>query len=229
MRIKVNESIKETIKEAIVSGKLDLLDIPEMGPLLKNYVEDIEHLNDIIRKSENREGIKYLPGPITALVEVKDRVSIVALLSALQSCVLEVPDIWIEKADEMNKTNLFLEIMKEMAKEKGPKKLTNKMIMENDVIEMIKEEVRAQIQPLIDVLDKLAEKQDPVKIASETKKSEELKKQENTQETKIGRFTMSEIRAVRDARKAQENSHIHSVIRGLDVEQTATKIRGLKK
>jgi hypothetical protein len=103
------------------------------------------------------------------------------------------------------------------------------MIMENDVIEMIKEEVRAQIQPLIDVLDKLAEKQAPVKIASETKESEELKKQENTQETKIGRFTMSEIRAVRDARKAQENSHIHSVIRGLDVEQTATKIRGLKK
>ncbi|HPQ29054.1 MAG TPA: hypothetical protein PLQ82_11305 [Desulfobacteraceae bacterium] len=121
MRVKVNESIKETIKEAIVSGKLDLLDIPEMGPLLKNYVEDIEHLNDIIRKSDNRKGIKYLPGPITALVEVKDRVSIVALLSALQSGVLEVPDIWIEKADEMNKTNLFLEIMKEVAKEKGPK------------------------------------------------------------------------------------------------------------
>ena len=121
MRIKVNESIKETIKEAIVSGKLDLLDIPEMGPLLKNYVEEIEHLNDIIRKSDNREGIKYLPGPITALVEVKDRVSIVALLSALQSGVLEVPDIWIEKANEMNKSNLFLEIMKEMAKENGPK------------------------------------------------------------------------------------------------------------
>lgn len=103
------------------------------------------------------------------------------------------------------------------------------MIMENDVIEMIKEEVRAQIQPLIDVLDKLAEKQDPVKIASETKKSEELKKQENTQETKIGRFTMSEVRTLRDTRKAQEKSHIQPAIRGLDREQISTTIKGLKK
>lgn len=118
MKVIVNESIKETIKEAIVSGQLDLLAIPEMEPLLKNYVDGVECLNDIVRKSDNRKGKTYLPDPITAPVEVKDRVSLVALLSALQSGILEVPAIWIDKANEMNKTNLFLEIMKEVAKEK---------------------------------------------------------------------------------------------------------------
>jgi hypothetical protein len=119
MRVKVNESIKETIKEAIVSGKLDLLAIPEMEPLLKNYVDGVECLNDIVRKSDNRKGKTYLPDPITAPVEVKDRVSLVALLSALQSGILEVPAIWIDQAIGMNKTNLFLEIMKAASEKKG--------------------------------------------------------------------------------------------------------------
>ena len=121
MRIKVNESIKETIKEAIVSGQLDLLTIPEMEPLLKNYVDGMGCLNDIVSKSDNRKGRTYLPDPITAPVEVKDRVSLVALLSALQSGILEVPTIWIEKANEMNKTDLFLEIMKAASEKKGGK------------------------------------------------------------------------------------------------------------
>ncbi len=119
MKVKVNESIKEVIKKAIISGMLDLLTIPEMEPFLKNYVDGVECLNDIVRKSHNRDGKTYVPEQIIAPVEVKDRASMVALLGALQSGILEIPQAWIDRANEMNKTDLFLEIMKAASEKKG--------------------------------------------------------------------------------------------------------------
>ncbi len=103
------------------------------------------------------------------------------------------------------------------------------MIMEKDVIEMIKEAIQVQVQPLIDRLDQLAEGQDAIKIAQEIQNPPEPKEPKVPQDSKIGRFPMSEVRTLRDTRKAQEKSHIQTAIRGLDGEQTSTTIKGLKK
>ena len=103
------------------------------------------------------------------------------------------------------------------------------MIMEKDVIEMIKEAIQVQVQPLIDRLDQLAEGQDAIKIAQEIQNPPEPKEPKVPQDSKIGRFPMSEVRTLRDARKTQEKSHIQTAMRGLDGEQSSTTIKGLKK
>ncbi len=89
------------------------------------------------------------------------------------------------------------------------------MIMEKDVIEMIKEAVQAEVQPIIDRLDKLSEGQNAIKIAQEIQNPPEPKEPKVTQDSKIGRFQMSEVRTLRDTRKAEEKSHIQAAIRGL--------------
>ncbi|MGB4013648.1 MAG: hypothetical protein WBK97_05735 [Bacteroidales bacterium] len=119
MKVTVNESIKKAIKKAIATGMLDLLTIPDMEQFLKNYVDGVENMNDIVSKSYKREGKVYKPEQITAPVEVKDRGSLIALIGALKRGVLEIPQAWIDKARELNEVNLFLEIMKKADNKSG--------------------------------------------------------------------------------------------------------------
>lgn len=115
MRAKINKAI---LKEALITGQLDLLEIPEMEPLLKDYVHGMECFNDIVRVSHEREGKPYTPSPITAVISVTDRDSKIALLRALQSGTLEIPAAWIAEAEDINKTNIFIEVMKEVGQRK---------------------------------------------------------------------------------------------------------------
>ena len=122
----LTDQIKAAVQEALISGELDLLAIPELQALMKDYVNGVKCFNDIVRKSHERDGKPYTPSPITATIPITDRESRIALLSALQSGVLEVPGAWVEEAEEINRTNIFLEIMKEVANQKEDEEDENK-------------------------------------------------------------------------------------------------------
>ncbi|MBP6867844.1 MAG: hypothetical protein KBC07_02500 [Bacteroidales bacterium] len=101
--------------------------------------------------------------------------------------------------------------------------------MERDLFESIKKAVQAEVQSIIDRFDKLSEVQGLIEQAQGILNPQEPKKPkepETPQESKIGSFTMSEIRKLRDARKAEERGHIRPAVRGLNSEQPS---RGLKK
>ncbi|MFA5433038.1 MAG: hypothetical protein WC319_09260 [Candidatus Paceibacterota bacterium] len=113
MKAVLNERGKGAIREAIKTGEMDLLAIPELRPFMKDYVRNIEKMGEICRKSYERKGKIYPVEPITAPIPVGDRALRVALIMALHSGTLDITE-WVDEAKKINKKDLFLELMKEV-------------------------------------------------------------------------------------------------------------------
>ena len=110
---------RDVLNEAIKTGELDLLTLPELVPLLRGYVRGRKAMDALVRKGRKERGESYTPEPIRAPVKVQDRGSFLTLWAAKEKGVLTIPQAWIEKVQEYNRAGSSLYMVKEVADERA--------------------------------------------------------------------------------------------------------------